>query len=93
VKLKQAGPDLGSARRWARVLEILVALQILLGVEAWLGRFGSGVAIEFQQSTPALDLVRSGHFVVGLLVFSTTVVVSLLVNRASVPGGLAQEAA
>ncbi len=93
VKLKQAGPDLVGVRRWGKALEVLVALQILLGVEAWFGRFGSGVAVELQQSTPALDLVRSGHFVIGLLLFSTTVVVSLLVNRASVPGRVAQEAA
>ncbi len=92
-KLRQAGTSLLPARRWARVLEVLVTLQVLLGVEAWLGRFGSGVPVELQQSTPGLDIVRSGHFLIGLLVFTTTVIVALLVNRSTVPADRAQEAA
>ncbi len=93
VRLKQAGPGLAFARRWARALEILVALQIVLGIEAWLGLFGSGRPREMAYLSARLDLVRSGHYLIGLLVFTTTVVVALLVNRVGVSADPAQEAA
>lgn len=70
-----------SAWRWCVVLLTLVAIQITLGVEAWLGRFGSGVPVELQQSTPLLDAIRSGHFVVGMMVFCSAVVVGLFLHR------------
>jgi cytochrome c oxidase assembly protein subunit 15 len=80
-RLWQRGPELTAARRWAAGLVVLLVLQLLLGVEAWMGRFGSGVAVEELRPTPALDLVRTGHFVIGTLLFSTAVVVSLLLHR------------
>jgi cytochrome c oxidase assembly protein subunit 15 len=74
---KQRGP----ARNWSIALLGFLGLQVLLGVEAWLGRFGSGVPVELQQSTPYLDAIRSGHFLVGMLMFSSAVVVSLFMHR------------
>jgi cytochrome c oxidase assembly protein subunit 15 len=67
-------------RRWARTLTVLLTLQLVLGVEAWLGRFGSGELPELQHSNPGLDLVRSGHYLIGALLFAATVVVALLVH-------------
>jgi hypothetical protein len=59
----------------------LVAVQVALGVESWLRRFGAGVPVELVQSNQASDLVRSAHFFVGALLFATTVAVNLLLIR------------
>jgi heme A synthase len=68
-------------RRAAFVLAGLVLLQVMLGVEAWIGRFGSGVPVELQSANPALDYVRSAHFVVGAMVFATSITLTLLLWR------------
>jgi heme A synthase len=70
-----------SLRRLTGLLAGLVTVQVMLGVEAWVRRFGSGVPPELQMSSPGADLVRSLHFVVGALLFTTTVVFTLLVYR------------
>jgi heme A synthase len=71
-------------RGWSVAMLVLLGLQLLLGVEAWMGRFGAGTHPEFLHSSPGLDIVRSGHFVIGTFLFAATVVVALLVHR--VPG-------
>jgi heme A synthase len=71
----------GAAWDWSLAMLVLLCVQVTLGVEAWLGRFGSGVPVELQQSTPLLDAVRTGHFVVGMMMFSSAVVVSLFLHR------------
>ena len=81
LEVRKLGPEQAAAKGWAWVLACLIGVQLLLGVEAWLGRFGSGMPIELQQSTPYLDLMRSGHFVIGLLIFSTTVILALFLHR------------
>jgi heme A synthase len=68
-------------RRTAVLLAVLLVLQLGLGVEAWVGRFGSGVPPEDMKPNLALDAVRSGHFVVGTLLFATAVVLALLSYR------------
>jgi heme A synthase len=68
-------------RRLTGLLAGLVAFQVMLGVEAWLRRFGAGMPVEEVMSSPAADLVRSLHYVVGALLFATTVVFTLLVYR------------
>jgi heme A synthase len=68
-------------RRTALVLAGLVLLQVMLGIEAWIGRFGSGVPVELQSANPALDYVRSAHFVVGAMVFVTSITLTLLLWR------------
>ena len=68
-------------RRLTGLLAGLVTVQVMLGVEAWVRRFGSGVPPELLMSSPGTDLVRSLHFVVGALLFTTTVVFTLLVYR------------
>jgi cytochrome c oxidase assembly protein subunit 15 len=81
MRIWQRGAELAVARRWAAGLVALLALQLTLGVEAWLGRFGSGVAVEELKPTALLDLVRTGHFVTGTLLFTTAVILSLLLHR------------
>jgi heme A synthase len=68
-------------RRMTGLLAALVAVQVMLGVEAWIKRFGAGVSVEELMSSPGTDLVRSLHYVVGALLFATTVVFTLLVYR------------
>ena len=66
-------------RRLARlsvVLIVLTTLQLLLGVESWMNRFGSGVPEP--AVTIASGMTRTLHFVIGSLIFATTVVLSLL---------------
>ena len=67
-------------RRITGLLAAVVAAQVLLGVEAWFGRFGSGLG---GAPAPGLgtDLVRSLHVLFGALIFATTVVLTLLVYR------------
>src|SRR5262249_48992102 len=67
--------------RMAIVLAILLAVQLVLGVESWLIHFGSGVLPELQRVTIASGMVRSLHFVVGSLVFAASVVLTLLSAR------------
>jgi heme A synthase len=69
------------SRRAAIVLAGLVLVQVMLGVEAWIGRFGSAVPVELQTANPALDYLRSAHFVVGALVFVTSITMTLLLWR------------
>jgi cytochrome c oxidase assembly protein subunit 15 len=72
-------------RRLTGLLAALVSAQVLLGVEAYVRRFGAGPE-GVQAPGFATDLVRSLHFVVGALLFTTTVVFTLLVYR---PGAAA----
>jgi len=81
VQLWQGTRRQTGLRSWSVVLLVLLGLQLVLGVEAWLGRFGAGMPADFLHSSAGLDFVRSGHFVVGTFLFATTVVVALLVHR------------
>jgi cytochrome c oxidase assembly protein subunit 15 len=66
------------------VLAGLVALQLVLGLEAWLSKFAAADALDRRALTPLAvhpDLMRSLHYVVGALVFSATVVVALQAHR------------
>src|SRR5262249_45414707 len=74
----------GRIGRAAIVLAGLVALQVALGVEAWLRRFGAGVPVDELTPNAASDLVRSAHFLVGALFFATTVAANLLLWRPGV---------
>jgi cytochrome c oxidase assembly protein subunit 15 len=84
--LWQAG---GPTRRFGQVLLALVIVQLVLGVEAWIGRFGAAQLPDMVPSSPGLDLVRSGHHVVGTLIFSATVALALMLNRRPVSDALA----
>jgi cytochrome c oxidase assembly protein subunit 15 len=63
------------------LLLALVGLQLLLGVEAWMSRFGS---VEWRQLQPLKvhpELLRSLHSLVGSLILATAVVVALQTQR------------
>jgi cytochrome c oxidase assembly protein subunit 15 len=67
-------------RRLARplgVLIALVALQLFLGVEAWLSKFTSGQWPQLKPLFPQPDLARSLHLLVGSLLFAASVVMAL----------------
>jgi cytochrome c oxidase assembly protein subunit 15 len=68
-------------RRTTFILAVLVLLQPILGVEAWIRRFGSGELPDLVHSSLALDLARSGHQVVGTLIFATSVALVVVLYR------------
>jgi cytochrome c oxidase assembly protein subunit 15 len=70
-----------AARRVVLVLAALVLVQPILGVEAWVRRFGAGTLPELVPSSPMLDLVRSAHHVLGTLIFAATVALAVLLCR------------
>jgi cytochrome c oxidase assembly protein subunit 15 len=70
-----------ATRRFGYVLAGMVVLQPILGVEAWIGRFGTTELPELVPSSVRLDLVRSGHQVLGTLIFSTTVALAVMLHR------------
>jgi cytochrome c oxidase assembly protein subunit 15 len=79
-KLRREGNNT-AARRLALGLGVLVLIQPVLGVEAWVRRFGAATLPELVPSDPALDLVRSGHHVLGTLIFAATVALAVLLCR------------
>jgi heme a synthase len=78
VRERKAGRPLIVA---ASVLVGLLGVQVLLGVEAWMMRFGMGVLPELVRETPGQVIVRTLHFALGSLIFSTSVVLALLAHR------------
>ena len=61
-------------RRFALLVSAAVlVLQPILGVEAWMRRFGSATLPELVVSSAGLDAVRSGHHVIGTLIFGALV--------------------
>jgi cytochrome c oxidase assembly protein subunit 15 len=71
------GPAVGVAR-W---LHILVLIQPVLGVEAWMRRFGAGVLPELVTPTWGLDFTRSAHHLLGTAIFLTSVALMILLCR------------
>ena len=68
-------------RRWSHLLAILVCIQPIFGVEAWIRRFGTMTLPDMVPSSFGLDLARSGHHVLGTLIFATSVVLTVLLLR------------
>jgi heme A synthase len=68
-------------RRLGYLLAALVLVQPILGVEAWIGRFGTAELPELVPSSLWLDLVRSGHQILGTLIFATSVALAVLLHR------------
>jgi len=69
------------ARLAAHLLAAFIVLQPILGVEAWVRRFGSGELPDAVQSSFWGDLTRSGHHVLGTLIFATTAALTTLLFR------------
>jgi hypothetical protein len=66
-----------AARHVGVFLALLVLIQPILGVEAWLRRFGSGTLPEL---TP-YDPIRSLHHLLGTLIFTTAAALATLLYR------------
>lgn len=67
--------------RTAWLLAGLTGFQVLVGVEAWVFRFSSGVPPELQQVTPGQAAVRTLHVMIGFAIFATSVVLALRAHR------------
>jgi heme A synthase len=73
----------------AILLSVLVALQIMLGVEAWLARFATGELPELQQVTMGQAAVRTAHVLIGSWLLALSVSCTLLVGRVNEPHAVA----
>jgi cytochrome c oxidase assembly protein subunit 15 len=64
------------------LLGAMVALQIVIGVEAWIMKFSAGMAVaDFRPIEGREDIVRTAHYLIGAGVFSTAVAVALEAHR------------
>jgi heme A synthase len=63
------------------VLMAFVMVQPIFGVEAWIRRFGTTELPELVPSSVGLDVARSGHHVLGTLIFATTVALAVMLRR------------
>lgn len=70
-----------AARRRAGWLAVamggLVALQVVLGVEAWMGKFGTYVLPEMEKITPEKAAIRTAHVLIGTLLLGSAVAAAL----------------
>jgi heme A synthase len=79
VKFARSAPDTWNRLRPAlTLLSILVVLQILLGVEAWMGKFATGVLPELQKVTRGQAAIRTAHVLTGTGILATAVATILL---------------
>lgn len=58
---------------WSRGLGVLLLLQVVLGVEAWLGKFGTGKAFYPEARTFAEAFLRTSHSFLGAIFLSWVV--------------------
>jgi cytochrome c oxidase assembly protein subunit 15 len=71
----------GATWMMAVFLTVLVLIQPILGVEAWIRRFGTTMLPDEVPSTLIGDTVRSVHHLLGTMIFGTTVALAALVCR------------
>jgi heme a synthase len=78
----------GSLRLPVRIVAGLLALQIMFGVEAWMFWMRRAyLPLAGAQESAMVHWMRSGHYLLGALLFATTVCLALLAHRpASAPG-------
>jgi heme A synthase len=72
--------------RSVSVLLLFVAVQLALGVEAWLSKFAQGMYFELQPA-PTLGqvAVRTAHFLLGSCILAASVATALLARRSPAP--------
>jgi heme A synthase len=78
----------GQTTGLAVLLTALVAVQLLLGVEAWMAKFSSGQLPELVQVTMPRALVRTAHVLVGVGILATAVTVVVRVYRRATAAGV-----
>jgi heme A synthase len=64
----------------------LITLQVLLGVEAWVGKFLTGTLPEFERITAGKAFLRTAHAHVGAWVLAVSVAFALIARRNPVGG-------
>jgi heme A synthase len=77
----------------ARVLAVVVLIQIALGIEAWMVKFGSMQVMEPGHWLFNRDLVRTCHVLGGAILLATSVVVTLRAHQTVVESALESAAA
>lgn len=86
-------------RKSGQVLFAVLALQIIVGVEAWFTQLNAGTVPELLPVTASRVAIRTAHVLGGAILFGTTLTVALLTGRAgqtaleSPHAGLSREAA
>ena len=84
LTIKQALSDPVARQRFkwpARFLMGLITLQILLGIEAWIGKFMTGTLPELEKITIGKAIVRTAHAHIGTWVLGMSVIFFLLARR------------
>ena len=77
-----AVPLIGSRRGFGVcLLAVFLVLQVMLGVEAWMGKFASGVLPELQRVSKGQAIVRTGHVLIGTGILATSVALVLASRR------------
>lgn len=75
-----ARPVLG---RTLLLLGVLLAMQVMLGVESWLGKFAGVVLPELRRPTLGQEAVRIAHVLIGSFILATAVVQTVLLHSFS----------
>jgi uncharacterized iron-regulated membrane protein len=71
-----------SLRGIVGLLGLLLLIQVLLGIEAWLVRFGPGSSLpELERVSVAQAVIRTAHVVLGAFILATSVVLVLRAHR------------
>jgi len=65
----------------ATLLAAFVVLQLALGVEAWMAKFGAGGPVDMHPVTMHQAVIRTAHFLVGSGIFATSIVIALQAYR------------
>jgi cytochrome c oxidase assembly protein subunit 15 len=83
MKLARESERRDSLARSVHVLCMLLTFQVLLGIEAWIFR-AEMVFVPNMRLPVYADWLRSAHYVLGTLIFATSVVIALKANRRAV---------
>jgi len=67
----------------SRILMGLITLQVILGIEAWLGKFLTGSLPELEKITVGKAIIRSAHAHIGTWVLGLSVIFALVSRRKS----------
>ncbi|HEY7155737.1 MAG TPA: hypothetical protein VH575_17370, partial [Gemmataceae bacterium] len=63
------------------VLGVLLALQVMLGVESWLGKYAGVLLPEMHKPTIGQAATRVAHVLVGSFILAASVVLTVLAHR------------
>jgi heme A synthase len=73
LRVRERGDGDRGLVRFSWLLACLVTVQVVLGVEAWINRFGAGLPAEAVPLTWGRVVVRTAHYLVGALLFATSI--------------------